>query len=424
MKTDGINILIIGRGSREQALAYVLEDDPYVDHVYCAPGNTGPYGKAVPDLEESDFLGILHFVIKKKIGFVIIGSERELEAGLVDYLAGHQIAAFGPPKLQAQIETSKLFCNELCFIRDIPKAPFKIAESKPEAKRIIDDWWPRVVIKFDGLKDGKGVTVPDIKTAALTAACEVLDEDPFVIIEQFIDGEEFSLIAFCDGENAKLVPRAAQDHKRRYPPGKHKENPNTGGMGVISPVPFISYSEIDLVHRKFFLPTLRGMESLGLPYRGLLYGGFIKTPAGEIKLIEWNARFPNPEWSAFAPCITSNLLPYMIATLTHGGLSELPPIKMSNDVALCRVLVDAGYPDHVIPGSPITGLSIAMKHAHIFQGGTRKVGRQTVVNGGRVVDVVGVAETFALAREQVRIATNLIEFARKDCREDIGQNLP
>ncbi len=419
-----LTVLIIGSGAREHALYETVRKSPLVGRVLCTPGNGGIPLEDRRNVKDSDFVGIFKLIEDEGVGLLVIGPEGPLVAGLADSLEifGIGVRVFGPHKAAASLEGSKIFTKTYSDRWNIPTAKFEYTDDFDVAKEIIRRTGFRV-IKADGLCSGKGVTVADSEAEAIKAAHQLLvgriqgNAGTRILIEERIIGRECSVMAFCDGSDAVLLP-AARDYKRAY---EGDTGSNTGGMGSYSPLLDVGDRELAQIKEEIILPTLRGMADLSTPYHGLLYAGIMHTKDGPM-LLEYNVRFGDPETQVVLPRVLSDIVPYMLATCERGGLSKLPPLRESSQVALCTVLVSDGYPEKYEVGFPITGAYKAEYKALILHAGTGRT-PELVTTGGRVMSCVGLGDTFETARERSYEAADLIHFKKKRYRKDIGDDL-
>jgi phosphoribosylamine--glycine ligase len=416
-----MNILLIGGGGREHALAWKIAASPLADRVYCAPGNAGIAREAeCAALDCADHGAIIAFCRAKAIDFVVVGPEAPLVAGLVDDLESAGIKTFGPTKAAARLEGSKGFTKDLCRANNIPTAAYERFDAAAPAKQYLRRMAAPIVVKADGLAAGKGVVV-----AATTDDAEAAVDMMFagalgaagraVIIEELLTGEEASFFVLSDGENA--VPLAtAQDHKRAF---DGDLGPNTGGMGAVSPAAVMTPALERRALDEIVLPTLSAMKAMGAPYKGVLYAGLMITGEGP-KLIEYNVRFGDPECQVLMLRLMSDLVPALIAS--RDGMLKNFALRWFPEVALTVVMAAKGYPGDYAKGSMIGGLGEAEKidGVEIFHAGTRKENGRILANGGRVLDVTAAGKTFAEARARAYAAIDKIAWPEGFCRRDIG----
>jgi phosphoribosylamine--glycine ligase len=416
-----MNILLLGSGGREHALAWKIAASPLTDRLYCAPGNAGIAQEAeCVALDIADHAAVIGFCKEKRVDFVVIGPEAPLCAGIVDDLEAAGIKAFGPGKIAAQLEGSKGFTKDLCRAHNIPTAAYRRFAAVADAREYISAHGAPIVVKADGLAAGKGVVVATTTDEALQAvdlmfAGELGKAGAEVVIEELLVGEEASFFALCDGTTA--IPLAtAQDHKRAF---DGDQGPNTGGMGAYSPAPVITEPMNARVMDAIVMPTLRAMAAMGAPYKGVLYAGLMLTADGP-KLIEYNARFGDPECQVLMLRLMSDILPALIAA--RDGVLKSFDLRWHPEVALTVVMAANGYPGHYARGSVIEGLAeaAAVEGVEIFHAGTRAEGGRILANGGRVLDVCALGGSVAEAQSRAYTAIDRIRWPDGFCRRDIG----
>ncbi len=416
-----MNVLLIGSGGREHALAWKLAQSPDCTRLFIAPGNPGTaaHGANVA-LDPGDPGAVVRFCRENGIGFVVVGPEGPLVAGLVDDLAAATIPAFGPGRAAARLEGSKAFTKELCAEFGIPTAAFARFTDPAAAGAYVRQRGAPIVVKADGLAAGKGVVVATTVEEAEAAVAAILGgalgaAGAEVVIENFLEGEEASFFALCDGTTA--IPfGSAQDHKRAFDGDR---GPNTGGMGAYSPAPVLTPALERRVMDEIVGPTLRGMAARGAPYRGVLYAGLMLTAQGPM-LIEYNVRFGDPECQVLMPRLASDLLPLLLAA-ARGDLDGASP-RWAEDAALTVVMAAQGYPGEVQRGSEIRGLdeAAAQDGVLVFQAGTRRDGDRLLANGGRVLNVTALGTDIAAAQARAYAAVDRIRWPQGFCRRDIG----
>ena len=417
-----MNILLLGSGGREHALAWKLAQSPRCEKLFAAPGNPGiAQHAACVALDAADHAAVVLFCNAQEIGLVVVGPEAPLVDGLADSLRSAGIAVFGPSKAAAQLEGSKTFTKEMCERAGIPTAGYRRAETLAEAMAALDAFGVPVVVKADGLAAGKGVTVAMTREEAEEAVRDIFagrfgSDGASAVIEEFMEGEEASYFALTDGRT--LVPfGTAQDHKRV---GDGDTGPNTGGMGAYSPAPVMTPMLRGEVVSKIFGPTVKAMADAGMPYSGVLYAGLMLTAEGP-KLIEYNCRFGDPECQVLMMRLESDLVEYLLAC-AENRLAALETPRFSDDTALTVVMAANGYPGTPEKGGAIRGIAEAeATGARVFHAGTAlgEAG-ELVASGGRVLNVTGMAGSAAEAQAMAYAAVDLIDFPTGFCRRDIG----
>ncbi|MBN2970769.1 phosphoribosylamine--glycine ligase [Roseomonas aeriglobus] len=411
-----MNVLLLGSGGREHALAWKLAQSSGLTRLYAAPGNPGIANHAeCVDLSLADHRAIVDFCRAKHIGFVVIGPEAPLVAGLADNLRAMGVGVFGPGKVAAQLEGSKGFTKDLCARENIPTARYERVRALDGARAVVAEFGLPVVIKADGLAAGKGVTIAVSAEQADAALVDLFHgHGAEAVIEEFLEGEEASLFVLTDGKH--LLPfGSAQDHKRV---GDGDTGPNTGGMGAYSPArvltPELERQAIDEIVR----PTVEAMARVGHPFQGVLYAGLMLTADGP-KLIEYNARFGDPECEVLMPRLESDLLELMIAT-DKGSLDQATA-TWRDEIALTVVMAANGYPGTPAAGGAIRGIDAAEAGgATVFQAGTAARDGELVAAGGRVLAVTACAATVAEAQAAAYRAVERIDFPTGFARSDIG----
>jgi phosphoribosylamine--glycine ligase len=416
-----MNILLLGSGGREHALAWKIAASPLVDRLYCAPGNAGIAREAeCVALDAADHAAVIAFCRANKIELAVIGPELPLVAGIVDDLQAAGIKAFGPSKGAARLEGSKGFTKDLCKANAIPTAAYERFNAAAPAKDYLRSQGAPIVVKADGLAAGKGVVVAQ-SMAEAEAAVDMMFAGGLggagaeVVIEEFLAGEEASFFALCDGDNAMPLA-SAQDHKRV---GDGDTGPNTGGMGAYSPAPVVTPELSRRAMDEIVLPTVRAMKAMGTPYKGVLYAGLMITADGP-KLIEYNVRFGDPECQVLMLRLLSDLVPAMIASC-DGQLKNFD-LRWYPDAALTVVMAAKGYPGDYHRGSVIAGLDHAgeVEGVEIFHAGTRADGDNIRANGGRVLNVCALGKTVSEAQARAYQAVDRIVWPEGFCRRDIG----
>ena len=416
-----MNILILGSGGREHALAWKIAASPLTDKLYCAPGNAGIARAAeCIRLDAADHAAVIAFCQDKQIGLVVVGPEAPLCAGIVDDLAAAGIKAFGPTKWAARLEGSKGFTKDLCKANNIPTAAYRRFKSGGAAKEYVREHGAPIVVKADGLAAGKGVVVAQTIEEAETAIDMMFDGglgEPAweIVIEDCLVGEEASFFALCDGETA-LPLASAQDHKRV---GDGDKGPNTGGMGAYSPAPVMTSAMEQRVMDEIVLPTVAALKRAGATYKGVLFAGLMITEAGP-QLIEYNVRFGDPECQVLMLRLMSDLVPALTAAC-DGQLRNVD-LRWQPQTALTVVMATKGYPGRYGKGSVIAGLDEAaqVEGVEIFHAGTEADGDRILANGGRVLNVCALGATVREAQTRAYQAIDRIRWPEGFCRRDIG----
>lgn len=413
------NVAIIGGGGREHAIALKLKESPLLGKLFCLPGNVGISECAVcAPVSPMDFEGIFAFCEKNGVDLVFVAPDDPLAGGLVDFLTERGVKAFGPVKAAAKIESSKAFAKDFMRKYEIPTAWYRVFESFESAREYAQSCPLPVVVKADGLALGKGVIICNTRSEALDALQSVMVDARFgksagskVVMEEFMTGREVTVLAFCDGKTLLPMP-ASQDHKKAFDGDKGL---NTGGMGAFAPTPYFSSDDEIEFMQKIALPTLAGLEKEGIEFKGVLYFGLIKTGAG-LKVVEYNARFGDPETQVVLALLKSDLLEIVLAT-TEGRLDGTI-VEWSGETALTVVVADGGYPENVVKGKEITLGSL--EGVTLIHAGTRSEDGRLKTNGGRVFDVVGVADNLEAARKKVYGQIDKVTFEGARYRADIG----
>ena len=418
-----MKILVVGSGGREHALCWAIAASPLCDRLYCAPGNAGIASEAecVP-IAADDLDGLVGFAMREAIDFVVVGPEQPLVLGLVDRLTEAGIRAFGPSAAAAALEGSKGFTKDLCARHGIPTAAYGRFTDAGSAKAYIREKGAPIVVKADGLAAGKGVTVARTVEEALAAVDDAMVDARFgaagreVVVEEFMEGEEVSVFALCDG-NISLTLASAQDHKAAF---DGDTGPNTGGMGAYSPAPAMTDALAAAVDATIIRPTVAAMAKEGRPYKGVLYAGLMVTRDGP-KLVEYNVRFGDPECQVLMPRLMSDILPALIAAAD--GVLERFALRWYPEAALTVVMAAKGYPGAYAKGTEIRGLEAAAdtEGVTIFHAGTaRDAEDRLTATGGRVLDVTALGATVAEAQRKAYAAVDRIDWPEGFCRRDIG----
>jgi phosphoribosylamine--glycine ligase len=415
-----MNVLLIGSGGREHALAWKIATSPMLTKLFAAPGNPGIAGEAeCVGVDPADHAAILAFCRENAVDLVVIGPEAPLVAGLADELRAGGFRVFGPSAAAARLEGSKGFTKDLCARYGIPTAAYGRFGSAADAKAYVGKVGAPIVVKADGLAAGKGVTVAETVEEACWAIDACFDgafggAGAEVVVEEFLEGEEASFFCLCDGTTA-LPFGTAQDHKRA---GEGDTGPNTGGMGAYSPAPAMTPEMIERTMREIVEPTMRGMAGMGAPFSGVLYAGLMLTADGP-KLIEYNVRFGDPECQVLMPRLKDDVLVLMRAA-ADGQLGHMSA-RWRDETALTVVMAANGYPANPEKGAPVSGIEDAeAEGAMVFHAGTATQHGQLVASGGRVLDVTALGATVGEARRKAYAAVDRIGFPGGFCRRDIG----
>jgi phosphoribosylamine--glycine ligase len=416
-----MNILLLGGGGREHALAWRMAQSPLLTQLYAAPGNPGIAQHAqLVDIDPADHRTILDFCIRHSIGLVVIGPEAPLVDGLADNLRTMGVPVFGPDKKPAQLEGSKGFTKDLCKRANIPTAGYERLTSKDGALAALDDFGLPVVIKADGLAAGKGVIIAMTRQEAEDAIAEMFSgafgkAGEEVVIEEFMTGEEASFFALTDG--ITVIPfGSAQDHKRV---GDGDTGPNTGGMGAYSPARVLTPDLEARVMAEIVQPTVETLAAEGMPYSGVLYAGLMLTETGP-KLIEYNARFGDPECQVLMMRLEGDLVELLLA-VAQGKLAEHGPVTLRDETALTIVMAAKGYPGTPERGGAIAGLEAAEQSgAKVFHAGTALKSGTLVANGGRVLNVTATGKSVSQAQAAAYAAVKDVDFPTGFFRSDIG----
>jgi phosphoribosylamine---glycine ligase len=418
-----VKILVVGSGGREHALAYYLLQSDTVEKVFCTPGNGGTAVLKKCEnvaIAVDDFEGILKLIQEKAIDLVVVGPELPLSLGITDYLQDYQINVFGPNKAGATIEASKSWAKDLMIAGGIPTAKSATFTDKEGAKNYILQEGAPIVVKADGLAAGKGVIVAMSQDEALEAIEELFAQKfGKVVIEEFLTGQEVSVLALTDGVTIRsLIP--AQDHKQI---GEGDTGANTGGMGAYAPTPLVNDELGDRIIKEILEPTLKELQKRGIDYRGVLYAGLMITPEGDPKTLEFNCRFGDPETQAVLPMLKTPLAEVLLACAQQ-RLADLPPLEWHEGSAVCVVIAAGGYPASYEKGKIITGIAeLQTERVTVFHAGTKLVGQEILTDGGRVLGVTSREADFKSAIASAYQAVEKIKFDGMYYRRDIGHRI-
>ena len=417
-----MQVLVIGGGGREHTLVWKLAQSKSVTKIYAAPGNPGMKGLAeCVDLDIADLDGLADWAEKHAIDLTVVGPEAPLVAGIVDVFKARGLTIFGPSAKAAEIEGSKIFSKELMEKYGVPTAFFKVCDNLADARAFVEEKGAPIVIKADGLAAGKGVVVAMTKDEALDALDDMMGHHKFgsagnrVVIEEFMEGEEASLLAFTDGKT--IVPMlAAQDHKRV---NDGDQGPNTGGMGAYCPAPVMTAALKEKTVKEVLRPIVDALAKEGRPYSGCLYAGLM-IKGDSVKVVEFNARFGDPETQVVLPLLKSDLAEIMAACAK--GTLQPEMVEWSDKAAVGVVMASGGYPGSYKKGLPITGLKAtgAMEDVVVFHAGTREEDGKILTNGGRVLGVTAVADDIPSAQQKAYDAVDKIHFEGAHFRQDIA----
>lgn len=415
-----MNVLVIGGGGREHALVWKILQSPKVKKVYCIPGNGGIAQIAeCVDIDPDDTRVLVQFSKKRRIDLTVVGPERPLTQGIVDRFQANDLRIFGPNKAAAEIEGSKGYAKNLLAKYRVPTADYRLFTEADEAIRYIHKKDPPFVLKADGLAAGKGVLICTSRGEAFEGIESIMKKRVFgeagrrLVIEEYMKGEEVSVLAITDGEDFVTLP-AAQDHKAIFEGDK---GPNTGGMGAYAPAPVMTEKLLKTVSEKILIPTIRGLMAEGRPYRGVLYAGLMMT-AGGPKVLEFNCRFGDPETQAILPLLKTDLVDLMMASI-EGQVKDVH-LQIRGGTAVCVVMASGGYPGSYEKGKSIAGLEEMEKDIIVFHAGTKTKGKSLVTSGGRVLGVTAVGRTIQSAIKKVYRSVGRITFDGAYYRRDIA----
>jgi phosphoribosylamine--glycine ligase len=424
-----MNVLVVGSGGREHALAWKIAQSPRVERVFVAPGNAGTAEDAENvDISPTDFPKLIKFAKQNNVSLTVVGPEAPLAAGIVDAMQAAQLRVFGPSKAAAQLEGSKVFCKNLLRNADVPSAEYQVFRDAESAQRFVTDRYPEkdqevpLVVKADGLAAGKGVIVCSRREHVLEAIERIIVDREFgdagreIIFEERLDGQEASVLAITDGRTiVTLTP--AQDHKPAY---DGDEGPNTGGMGAYCPASLVDHNMLAWIEEHVLVPTVHAMKRLRRPFSGVLYAGLMITHQGP-KVLEYNVRLGDPECQPLLMRLRSDLVDVLEATVDR-RLDEIAPLEWDPRPAVCVVMAAEGYPGKYDSGQPIRGLeqAAALPDVKVFHAGTRLVDGKVVTSGGRVLGVTALGNSISAAKLQAYTAVKCIRWPGAWCRKDIS----
>lgn len=415
-----LRVLVVGGGGREHALVWKISQSPRVKEIYCAPGNAGigELARCI-NIPAENIDELVEFALKNKIDLTVVGPEVPLTLGIVDKFVANGLKIFGPTQRAAEIEGSKAFSKELMAKYQIPTAKYQVFTGVQQAKDFIKELGVPCVVKADGLAAGKGVMVCLTLEEALKAVDDILIENKFgkagskVVVEEFLEGQEVSMLAFTDGKT--VIPMvSAQDHKRVF---DNDQGPNTGGMGAYSPAPVYTTQIHETVEKDILRATIDAMGGEGRPFKGVLYAGLMLTENGP-KVLEFNARFGDPETQVVLPRLKTDIVDIMEAVVA-GELDKIN-VEWYEEAAVCVVMASGGYPEGYEKGKVITGLEKVPEDVLVFHAGTKKDKGQIVTNGGRVLGVTALGKDLQGAINKAYQGVEKIDFAGMHYRKDIG----
>jgi phosphoribosylamine--glycine ligase len=416
-----VKLMVVGSGGREHALVWKLSQSPCVDKIYCMPGNAGIEEIAeCINIPADDINGLADYAQKHKIDLTVVGPEAPLAAGIVDEFEGRGLKIFGPNKAAAQIESSKVFSKEFMKKYNLPTADFEVFDDPDKAIKYIDEKGFPIVIKAEGLAQGKGVIIAKDRAEAIKAINDMMQEKVFgkagnrIVIEEYLEGPEVTILSFCDGKHF-LPMVSSKDHKKAF---DNDKGPNTGGMGAISPSPTYNEELAKKIEKNIIGKTLEAMEIEGMPYKGILYTGLILTEKGP-KVLEYNCRFGDPEAQVILPRLNTDLVDIIEACI-EGRLDKIN-VEWKKEKAVCVVAASGGYPKKYKKGMEITGLDQARElGVQIFHAGTLRQEDKIVTSGGRVLGITALGDTQQEAAKKAYDALAKINFEGIQYRKDIG----
>lgn len=419
-----MNVLVVGSGGREHALAWKLAQSPEATRVFVAPGNAGTAQDAENvDISATDIPRLVAFARQHDVALTVVGPEQPLALGIVDAFQAEKLRIFGPTKAAAELESSKVFCKNLLRHADVPTADYRTFRNADSALKYLSEREDvPVVVKADGLASGKGVIVCRNRNEARQAVIRIAQDKEFgpagnqLVIEERLEGQEASVLAICDGQTILTLP-PAQDHKPAY---DGDQGPNTGGMGAYCPTPLVDEGLLHRIERDALVPVVHAMKRARRPFRGVLYAGLMITNQGP-KVLEFNVRFGDPECQPTLMRLESDLLPILLAA-ADGRLEQIDLPRWKPQPAVCVVMASEGYPGQYTVGHPIRGLEEAarLEDVKVFHAGTATSDGQIVTNGGRVLGVTALGATISAAKLQAYRAVKCIRWPGAWCRKDIS----
>ncbi|MBT9130881.1 MAG: Phosphoribosylamine--glycine ligase [candidate division WS2 bacterium] len=417
-----MKVMVVGSGGREHTLIWKIKQSPLVREIYCAPGNAGISKEAtcVP-IPVEDIQGLLNFALNRGIDLTVVGPEAPLVSGIVDTFTEKGLKIFGPSQKASQLEGSKVFAKEIMNKYGIPTARSEVFTNSSLALSYIHKIGVPIVVKAEGLAAGKGVVVAHTQTEATQAVQNIMERKLFgeagnrMVIEEYLEGEEVSVMSLTDSKDVRLLA-SAQDYKRVFDGDR---GPNTGGMGAYSPAPVLTTYLTRRVKKEIFIPLIKGLNEEGIVYKGVIYAGLMITKTGP-KVLEFNARFGDPECQVVILRLKNDLIPLLLATL-EGSLNQIR-LRWSTNHALCVVLSSGGYPESFEKGKTINGLEIAesLTGVKIFHSGTTLIGKKIVSSGGRVLGITGMGSTLKTAFVRAYSGVKAVSFEKAHYRKDIG----
>jgi phosphoribosylamine---glycine ligase len=420
-----MKVLVIGSGGREHALVWKIKQSPRVEKIFCAPGNAGTAEIAENiSIAVDDIKALLKFALQKEIGLTVVGPEQPLVIGIVDLFEEKGLRIFGPNESGAELEGSKSFSKDIMKKYELPTAEYKTFNSADIAKKYIKIKNCPLVVKVDGLAAGKGVLLCQTTDEALAAVDSIMGKKSFgeagnqIVVEEFLEGEEVSVLAFCDGQTILLMD-SAQDHKAAYDGDK---GPNTGGMGAYSPAPIFTKTMRQKVRDRIMLPMMRAMQQEGRPYKGILYAGLMLTKTGP-QILEFNARFGDPETQPLLARMDSDIVPIFEACID--GTLDQCSLEWKNESSVCVVMAAKGYPNSYDKGKPISGFKEAneLPGVIVFHAGTKQHDGEVLTSGGRVLGVTATGENIHTAISRAYEAAEKIQWDGIHYRKDIGHRV-